>query len=136
MDTNVDAVMGLYQAFAVGDVPSVLGALDPQVDWREAENFPYDDGNPYIGPDAVLQGVFMRIGADWDGFVLKVEQVLAVEGDRVLATGRYQGTHKASGGALDAQFAHLWQLSDGLVVSFQQYTDTFQARTASGMAAG
>lgn len=132
MSSNVDVVRGLYAAFATGDVPAVLAGLDAQVEWREAESFPYADGNPYIGPDAVLQGVFARIGADWDGFSLRVEQVLAVEGDRVLATGRYQARRKGSGDALDAQFAHLWILRDGKVVCFQQYADTFQTRRVLG----
>ncbi len=128
MSSNVTAVRALYAAFATGDVPSVLAGLDAQVEWCEAENFPYADGNPYIGPQAVLQGVFARIGADWDGFSLKVEQVLAVEGDRVLATGRYQASRKGSGAALDAQFAHLWSLKDGKALRFQQYADTLQTR--------
>lgn len=132
MSSNVDAVSRLYAAFATGDVPSVLAGLDAQVEWREAENFPYADGNPYIGPDAVVQGVFARIGEDWDGFSLKLEQVLAVEGDRVLATGRYQARRKGSAAVLDAQFAHLWSLRDGIVISFQQYADTFQTRRVMG----
>jgi uncharacterized protein len=62
---NANIVRGMYEAFAAGDVPKVLAALDPQVQWWEAENFIYDDGNHYVGPDAVLNGVFARIVADW-----------------------------------------------------------------------
>ena len=68
---NVDIVQGMYKAFATGDIPTVLAALDPQVEWWEAENFIYDDGNPYVGPEAVLQGVFMRIVTEWDGLLLQ-----------------------------------------------------------------
>ena len=49
---NVKVVRGMYDAFAKGDIPTVVAALDPQVEWWEAENFIYDDGNPYVGPDA------------------------------------------------------------------------------------
>lgn len=34
--SNADVVRGLYEAFGRGDVPSVLGLLAPDVDWREA----------------------------------------------------------------------------------------------------
>jgi hypothetical protein len=46
------------------------------VEWWEAENFIYDDGNPYIRPDAVLKGVFMRIGTEWEGFAVSPKEVL------------------------------------------------------------
>jgi ketosteroid isomerase-like protein len=62
---NVNVVRGRYEAFAKGDVPTIIAALDPKVEWREAENFIYADNNPYVGPDAVLNGVFMRIGNEW-----------------------------------------------------------------------
>ena len=46
--SEVETVRGLYAAFAAGDIPAVLAALDANVDWREAEGFPYADRNPYI----------------------------------------------------------------------------------------
>jgi hypothetical protein len=39
-------------------VPTIIGRLGPQVDWYEGENFIYADRNPYIGAQAVLEGVF------------------------------------------------------------------------------
>ena len=66
MSHNVDVIRGAYDAFAEGDVPAVLSAMAPDIEWNEAENFPYPDGNPYIGPDAVVEGVFTRLGQDWD----------------------------------------------------------------------
>jgi len=64
---NADTVRGMYEAFGRGDISFVLAALDPEVEWREAENFIYADGNPYVGPDAVLQGVFARLAGEWEG---------------------------------------------------------------------
>lgn len=45
-------------------MPTVLGTLDAKVVWNEAEGKELADGNLYIGPEAVLQGVFARIGAE------------------------------------------------------------------------
>ena len=67
---NVNIVREMYAAFAKGDVSTVIAALDPQVQWWEAENLLYADGNPYIDPQAVLEGVFMRIGQEWEGYTL------------------------------------------------------------------
>ena len=71
---NVKVVQSLYAAFAKGDIGTVIAALDAQVEWWEAENFIYDDGNPYIGPDAVLNGVFARIGAEWENFAVSAQR--------------------------------------------------------------
>ena len=64
---NVSVVRGMYEAFDSADIPTIIAALDPKVEWWEAENFIYADKNPYVGPDAVLEGVFMRIGNEWEG---------------------------------------------------------------------
>lgn len=129
--SNVAVIQGIYDAFATGDIPGVLGPMHAGTVWNEAENFPYADRNPYVGPEAILQGVFMRIGGDWDGFQATPQQILDA-GDHIVALGRYTGTAKSTGVALNAQFAHVWRLADGRVESFQQYTDTLQAVRALG----
>jgi hypothetical protein len=126
---NADLMKSLYAAFGRGDVPTVLGAMDPAIVWNEAEGFPYADKNPYVGPQAVLEGVFMRLGSEWDGFAVAVEEVHDA-GDVVVATGRYGGAYKKTGTRIHAQFAHVWKLRGGKVVSFQQYTDTLQVTKA------
>jgi ketosteroid isomerase-like protein len=130
---NKAQIQKLYDAFATGDVPTVLAGLSPEIVWNEAENFIYADGNPYVGHDAILSGVFMRLGGEWEGFHLSDIRLYGADDDGVLATGRYRGRHNATGKELDAQFAHLWKLKDSLVVSFQQFTDTLQAAAVSGM---
>lgn len=127
MTENSEIVRGLYTAFANGDVPGVLGALDKDIRWTEAEGFPY--GGTYTGPDAVLTNVFARLGSEWDGFSA-VPQSFVAEGDTVVALGEYGGTYTATGKRFTAPFAHVWTLRDGKVVRFQQYTDTALAQAA------
>ena len=122
---NVELVRAVYAAFAAGDVPGVLGRMSPDIVWNEAENFPYADRNPYVGPEAVLTGVFGRIGTEWDGFTVVPEEMLDA-GETVVVLGRYRGTYRATGRALDAQLVHVWRLEDGKVVRFHQYVDTLQ----------
>ncbi len=53
-------------------------------------------------------------------------------GDTVVVEGRYTGKHNETGKHLDAQFCHVWKLSNGQVTSFQQYVDTAQMQEVAG----
>jgi ketosteroid isomerase-like protein len=125
MSENVALVQAIYAAFKAGDVPGVVARMSPDIVWNEAENFPYADRNPYLGPEAILTGVFARLGTEWDGFAAIPDEFLDA-GDTVIVLGRYHGTYKATGRAFDAQVVHVWRLEDGKAVAFQQYTDTLQ----------
>jgi ketosteroid isomerase-like protein len=129
--SNADVIRATYAAFARGDVPSVLAAMAPGIVWNEAENFAYADRNPYVGPEAVLQGVFMRLGGEWNGFSATPEEIID-GGDTIVARGRYGGSYKATGKPINAQFAHVWKLKGGKIISFQQYVDTLQTARAMG----
>jgi len=54
---NVEIIRGMYDALGSGDIPTALGRMDQSIEWNEAENFIYADRNPYVGPQAVLEGV-------------------------------------------------------------------------------
>ncbi len=127
---NAAVIDGLYQAFAEGDIPAALEPMAPDIVWNEAEGFPYADNNPYVGPEAVLNGVFARIGAEWEYWNLTDIELHDVSGNKVLATLRYDAKHKATGKTIDSQTAHLWTLRDGKIIGFQQFTDTKQASDA------
>jgi ketosteroid isomerase-like protein len=128
---NADTIRRMYEAFGKGDIQAVIAALDPQVEWWEAENFIYADRNPYVGPQAVLEGVFARIAEEWEGFVVSPEGILDA-GETIIGHGHYSGTHKRNGEHVRAQFAHFFTFRDGRVVKFQQYTDTAQFLQAVG----
>jgi len=126
---NVAVIKGIYDAFGAGDVAGVLGAMSPDIVWHEAENFPYADRNPYVGPQAIAEGVFGRCIAEWDGFNVQMTDLID-GGDRVVALGRYGGAYKANGGAMNPQAAHVWTLKGGKAVAFQQYIDTLGVANA------
>jgi len=127
---NVEIVQGMYEAFAAGDGGAVLAKFSPDIIWNEAESNSLSDGNPYMGPQAVAEGVFGRLGQEWETFTLTDQTIYAVGDDMVLATGRYRGTHAATGKSINAQHVHLWWFEDGLVTRFQQYVDTKQLADA------
>jgi ketosteroid isomerase-like protein len=119
-----EMMAGLYAAFGRGDVPTVLGAMDPGIHWHEAEGNPYmPSGEAFVGPDSVLGDLFAKLPEDWDGFTVTPVSYHDA-GGVVVVEGRYTGRFKATGTPLDAQFCHVWSLSDGKITKFQQYTDT------------
>jgi len=108
-----------------GDIGAVLGALDPRIEWSEAEHFVYADHSPYVGPDNVLNGLFMRLVTEWEGFKAVPDKFLS-SGDTVAAFGRYGGKFRATGRTIDAQMVHVFTVANGKITKFQQYTDTAQ----------
>ncbi|HET9882508.1 MAG TPA: nuclear transport factor 2 family protein [Candidatus Binatia bacterium] len=122
---NMTVIRGMYESFSKGDVTSVLGQMHQHIEWREAENFIYADRNPYRGPQAVLEGVFMRLASEWADFKVMPEEWLDA-GNHIVVLGTYSGRHKESSREVRAQFAHIWGVTHGRVVRFQQYTDTKQ----------
>jgi uncharacterized protein len=125
--SNLESVRGLYEAFAKGDVPTVLAFLDADIAWTEAEGFPY--GGTYNGPNAVLSGVFMRLGSEWDGFAVVPDELID-GGDAIVVLGKYSGRYKATGKSFQADFAHVWKIREGKAVRFVQYVDTLLVQRA------
>jgi uncharacterized protein len=130
MMENEQIARKLYEDFAQGNVPGVLAAFDPKIEWNESENFIYAEGSPYIGPEKILQGVFVRFGSEWNDY-RAIPKDFAVSGDRVFVAGRYQGTFKPTGKSVDAQFLHVLTIRSGKITAFQQYTDTLQFHRAA-----
>ena len=122
---NITVIRGMYESFSREDVTSVLGQMHQHIEWREAENFIYVNRSPYCGPQAVLEGVFMRLASEWADFKVTPEEWLDA-GNHVVVLGTYSGRHKESSREVRAQFAHIWGVTHGRVVRFQQYTDTKQ----------
>ncbi|MGA8854140.1 MAG: ester cyclase [Christiangramia sp.] len=120
---NMEIIDSVYKAFTAGDVPAVLSKMDAEIKWNEAEGNKYAEDNPYIGPDAIVNGVFGRIMEEHEYFKLKDIELHEMSNNQVLATLRYDAKWK-NGETYDAQAAHLWTLEDGKIVAFQQYVDT------------
>lgn len=118
---EVAALQAGYAAVAAGDLPVVLGLLHPDVEWTEAAGGPY--GGVFRGPDAVVRGVFARIGGEWSEFRAEPEEYIG-SGTTVAVLGTYRGTHGATGRSMQARFVHVWHFRDGRAERFEQVADT------------
>ncbi|MES2523472.1 MAG: nuclear transport factor 2 family protein [Gemmatimonadota bacterium] len=123
--SGIQTIQAAYAAFAKNDPSVLFGAMAPDVQWNEAQGNPLADGNPYIGAQAIGEGVFGRLLAVIDGFTAAPDRFVD-GGDDVIVLGRYGGTMKSSGATLDAPFCHAYRFEGEHIVSFQQYTDTAQ----------
>ena len=129
---NVKLMKDLYDAFGRGDIPAVLGAMSPTIQWHQAEGNPYNpSGEPWVGPDAVMNNLFMRLGSEWDGFTVH-PKAFHDAGDSVIVEGRYTGTFKPTGKSMDTQVCHVWDIKDSKVTRFQQYVDTAKLHAVMG----
>jgi len=128
MVTNKEIVESAYASFAQGDVPAALGAMADDIQWTEADGFPL--AGTYVGPQAVLEGVFMRLGEIGDEFAVVPDQIVA-DGDTVVVLGNYTWKHKSSGEPASVKMAHVWTIEGGKAVAFQQHVDTVRVRELS-----
>lgn len=128
MATSKEIVQAAYASFAQGDVPAVMAAMDESIEWTEADGFPL--AGTYVGPQAVLEGVFMRLGEVGDEFAPVPDQIIA-EGDTVVALGNYTWKHKTTGAPAKVKMVHVWTVADGKIATFQQHVDTHMVRELS-----
>lgn len=127
MTTSLNIIRATYEGSSEQNGKNLLAALAPDATWTEAAGFPY--AGTYTGPDAIIANVFRRLATEWIGYQAKVHTYLA-DGNRVAAFGVYSGTYRATGKAMTATFAHLYRLSDGKIVSMEQYVDSAMVREA------
>jgi ketosteroid isomerase-like protein len=124
-------VKRFYRLYAIKDIRSTMELFDSQVEMHPAENFIYATGKPYVGPEEIRSNIFTRVDADWYGFTATADEILGAE-EVVIARGRYRGTFKATGTAIDAEFVHVFRFKEGKIVMWQSYTDTAQFKEAIG----
>ncbi len=127
MNDNIQVISSAYEAFGRGDIQTVLELL-ADAEWIEAAGMPY--GGSYRGGEAVLENVFAPLAADVQNFVARPDELLAVEGNRVVAIGTYRGD--GANGPVSVRFVHLWTVHDGKIVHFEQIADTHTFRQAVG----
>jgi ketosteroid isomerase-like protein len=112
----------VYGALGAGDRETLLELLAPDFDAEFAAGMPAGAG-PHTGAESTIDDGWWAIGA---AFAIRAEprEWLACGDDRMLVRGRYLGTARATGRAVDAAFDHLWTVRDGKACAIRQLTDT------------
>jgi ketosteroid isomerase-like protein len=119
--SDVAVVQSLFACFAAGDADGIRRLMSPTIEWVQMPGFP--GGGTFQGPDAIFENVFAKLRREWIGWK-SVPREFVQAGDRVLVLGHYEATWPSTGRSFRAEFAHLYKVRDGLIVSLQQFTDT------------
>jgi len=119
--TNAEIIEAHYAASDAGDLDGMLAPFAADIEWTEAAGFPL--AGTYVGPQAIAEGVFMRLQQEWEGFTVVVDEVLDAD-DTIVGIGTYSGTNRVTGKSFSARFTHIWRLEDGEVVRFEQVVDS------------
>lgn len=125
--TNLEIVKGLYDAFARRDTEAIRKLFHPDIEWIQNDGFP--NGGRHVGAETVLNEIFPRFRTEWSAWRVSITEYLDA-GATIVAIGEYHGTHKATGKSMTAAFAHLYDVRDGRITRFRQYTDTAMVRDA------
>jgi uncharacterized protein len=126
MATNREIIEGAYASFAQGDVPAALGAFADDIRWTEPDGYPL--AGTYVGHQAVVDGVFMRLGEIGDDFAVVPERFVA-DRDTVVALGHL--SWKNTDEPASVKMAHVWTFEHGKATTFEQLVDTVKVRELS-----
>lgn len=127
--TAMEVVKLVFASHRSRDTPGLVELLADDVQWHTAEGHPYYGGRPWQGPAEVVEHVVNPVNGDWDDYRTRVDELIDA-GDTVVMIGRYTGTNKATGRALDVPVCTIYRVRDGVIWSFEQYTDTAAFRRA------
>lgn len=127
MSTAYEIVKSHYDANDHKDIEGMLAVIADDCQWTEMDGFPCR--GTYVGPQAVLENVFMKLGGEWDNYTFTLERLLNA-GNDVIGIGNYTGTYKKTGKTMNVRVVHVWTVADGKVRHFEQFTDTLRIAEA------
>ena len=127
MRTTYEMVRDHYAANDRKDLAGMLADIAEDCRWTEMDGFPC--AGTYVGPDAVVAGVFKPLGEMFDGYTFTLERLLDA-GDAAVGIGNYTATHKGTGKSMDVRVVHTWVGSAGKIRRFEQFTDTLRVAEA------
>src|SRR5712691_447817 len=121
-EQNRSIVQQAYSNFKAGNIEALLNLMSDDVAWT----LPELDGVPFAGKRtgrASVAEFFATVGGSQEVVRFEPREFVA-EGDKVVALGSYEWRVKATSREFSGDFAHAWNIRDGKVVDFHEYTDT------------
>jgi ketosteroid isomerase-like protein len=120
---NVQVVEQLYAAFGRGDMPTILGLLDEQVDWLfvgRAEDVPF--AGQRHGHQGMIE-FFTIVGQTAEVHEFGPREIMAFD-DKVLVLGHERVRVRATDRFFETDWAHLFTIQDGKITRLREYYDT------------
>ena len=121
---NLEVVQAMYSAFARGDVPALVAAMDPQIEWQNpgSSQFPYF--GTHLGPEAVTRNIFGFLAEN-----LRFEKFEPKEffssADKVVVLLECEAVAVRTGKRVAQSVVHVFTLRAGKVLRFQDFQNSF-----------
>ncbi len=123
---DLDVVRASYDAVARGDVDAAMEALAKDAEWHESGVLP----EPRVHRGRAAIGAFLAdFLAQWSSFEQEIVET-AEGGDRVAVFIHLTARGRGSSIPVDARYAHVWTMRDGVGVRVDAYADFDGARAA------
>lgn len=120
--TNLEIIKSTYEGKTSEENGKNLAKyVAENISWTEAKGFPY--AGTYIGLESITKNVFSRLGSEWIDYKFTPEDYVASD-DKLVAYGTYTGIYEKTNKPFEARVAHMWKLTDGKIVSFEQFVDS------------
>jgi ketosteroid isomerase-like protein len=129
---NVDHYRDALDAWNRRDLVWILEQAAPDLVFNTAQIFPGIEP-AYHGREGMVEFWTTFIEEPWALFRLDVDELEAVDDDRVLALITFHGTERDSGEEVSRQYAHLATFRGEEVSRIDAFEDWDEARKAAGL---
>ncbi len=119
--TNTDLIISLYKNFGEKNADALKEICTEDIVWTQNPGFP--GGTISTGVEAIIKNVFEGNAGRWEKFSFRRDSITEA-GDKVLVEGAYVVKSETSDKEVEADACHVFEIKDGQVASFQQYTDS------------
>lgn len=125
---NVRLIKQCYEAFLSGDADQLLKHMAKDIEWE----LPEVDGIAFSGKRHGREAV-----AEFFQTVSQLQELrefspkeFTAQDDRVVVTGHYEWTVKATGEQFGTDWCHVFHIAKGEIVQFSEFTDTLRVALA------
>lgn len=122
MGGHQDALRTGYEAFARGDLETLMGIAHEDVLWQGTPVETVPGAGDHRGKDAIA-AMLGQIPEHWDDLSVTADQFVE-DGDTVVVLGHVDAKAKATGTAVKVPFAHVLTFEEGKVRRMTSLADT------------
>jgi ketosteroid isomerase-like protein len=127
-ETNTVIVQNAYARFGEKDIPGLLSFCDPNIEWEvpEIENAPF--AGTRKGVEAV-GNFFTQLSESED--ITRFEPLeFVAQNDKVVVLGESEATVRSTGKSYQTDWVHVFHVSNGKIIGFQEFFDNAAATKA------
>ena len=126
---NVEAFCRAVEAYERRDLEALLGACDPEIEWRPSAPALKE---AYHGAEGIAE-LFRDADLAYSDFSIDFDEVIDLD-DRVFGIGRVRVRDRASGTEVDSPLGSIAEMRDGKARRVRNFLDPDEALKAARLA--